>query len=878
MVAVGLSDFILSRAGVGRFVYRWGIMKAIPEKPTLDSVEAHFVEQWEADNTYTFDHNATREQVFSIDTPPPTASGSLHVGHVFSYTHTDTIARYNRMAGKAVFYPMGWDDNGLPTERRVQNYYGITCDPSLPYDRDFEPPEEPGKRSIPVSRPNFVALCERLTQQDEVAYEQLVRQLGISIDWTLQYTTIGANARRVSQHMFLNNLRRGEAYSQEAPTLWDVDFRTAVAQAELEDRERPGAFHDIAFHTPEGTDVLIATTRPELLGACVAVMIHPDDPRAATLTTLRTPIYGVEVPVIKDELVDREKGTGVVMCCTFGDLTDVTWWRSHNLPTRAIIGRDGLIVRESHDAIVTPTAQAAYAEIAGRNVKQAQTRVVEQLRESGELIGEPKPIQHPVKFFEKGDRPLEIVTSRQWYIRNGGRDAELRDALIERGNALAWHPDHMRHRYVNWVGGLNGDWLISRQRYFGVPVPLWYRLDAEGQPDYESPIVPDTAMLPMDPSSDVPAGFTADQRGVPGGFIGDPDVMDTWATSSLTPQIAGQWGTNDDLFNRVFPMDMRPQSHEIIRTWLFATVVRAHFEHDSLPFKNAAISGWILDPDRKKMSKSKGNALTPIDLLAQYGTDAVRYWAASARPGVDTAFDEAQMKVGRKLAIKLLNASKFVLGFGVSPDVSIDAVIEPVDRAMLAGLAALIDECTPAFASFDYARPLERTEAFFWNWCDNYLELVKTRAYGSRGEAAAHSAQAALGIALNVIQRLLAPFMPFATDEVWSWWQAGSVHSQAWPTSVELAAATTTADHNVLEVASEILGHIRRSKTEGKRSMKWPVDSVTISDTADRLAAFGAAQADVAEAGLVDVWEFKEIADAQQKNVTTALAIDSNPT
>ena len=855
-------------------------MKAIPDKPTLDGVEARFVDQWEADHTYAFDRTAARANVFSIDTPPPTASGSLHVGHVFSYTHTDTIARFQRMSGKAVFYPMGWDDNGLPTERRVQNYYGITCDPSLAYDPSFEPPAEPSKHAIPVSRPNFVALCERLTQEDEVAYEQLVRQLGISIDWNYQYTTIGANARRVSQRMFLNNLSRGEAYSQEAPTLWDVDFRTAVAQAELEDRDRPGAFHDIAFHAPDGADVLIATTRPELLASCVAVMIHPEDPRATTLTTLRTPIYGVEVPVIKDELVDREKGTGVVMCCTFGDLTDVTWWRTHNLPTRAIIGRDGLIIREPHDTIAAlDTAAAAYAEIAGRNVKQAQTRVVEQLRESGELIGEPKPIQHPVKFFEKGDRPLEIVTSRQWYIRNGGRDADLRAALVERGNALAWHPDHMRHRYVNWVGGLNGDWLISRQRYFGVPLPLWYRLDGECQPDYNAPIVPSLDSLPMDPSSDVPDGFTADQRGKPGGFMGDPDVMDTWATSSLTPQIAGRWGTDDDLFARLFPMHMRPQSHEIIRTWLFATVVRSHFEHDSLPFTNASISGWILDPDRKKMSKSKGNAVTPIDLLQQYGTDAVRYWAASARPGVDTAFDEAQMKVGRKLAVKLLNASKFVLSFGVThATVDIANVTDPVDRSMLAGLAALIEECTPAFAGFDYARPLERTEAFFWNWCDNYLELVKSRAYGSRGPEAATSAQAGLGIALSVIQRLLAPFMPFATDEVWSWWQTGSVHSQAWPTVSELSAATADADPLVLEMASEILGHIRRGKTEAKRSMKWAVDSAEVHDTAPRLAAFQQAIHDVSDAGLVAKWTCTEISPDQEKIVVHVLAESSNPT
>lgn len=820
----------------------------VPEKPALDGVEGKWGNSWVQNKTFAFDKTAAKENVYSIDTPPPTVSGSLHVGHVFSYTHTDLIARYQRMTGKKVFYPIGWDDNGLPTERRVQNYFGVRCEPTLPFDANFVAPNEPSEKQIPISRKNFVELCEKLTLEDEKVFESLFQTLGLSIDWNYTYQTIDKRARTVSQRAFLRNLKRGEAYQAEAPTLWDVTFRTAVAQAELEDRERPGAFHKIGFKKQNGENVYIETTRPELLPSCVALVANPDDDRYKELfgKTVTTPLFDVEVPVVAHQLADPEKGSGIAMICTFGDLTDVIWWREFDLPTRGLIGWDGRIVAENPDWLTTESAKQTFEKIVGKTSHTAREVLVAELKASGDLVGEPKPITHAVKFFEKGDKPLEIVTTRQWYIRNGGRDQELRTKLLKRGSELKWHPEYMKVRYENWVEGLNGDWLISRQRFFGVPLPLWYKLDADGNPDYGQIIVPDENQLPIDPQSEAPVGFDESQRNKPNGFIGDPDVMDTWATSSLTPQIAGSWELDNDLFNLIFPMDLRPQSHEIIRTWLFSTVVRSHLEEKSLPWKNASISGWILDPDRKKMSKSKGNVVTPIDLLEEYGSDAVRYWAAMGRPGTDTAFDTGQMKIGKRLAIKLLNASKFSLSLNATLN-SAD-VTQDVDHALLNKLAQVVETATTSFEKYDYTRALEVAETFFWAFTDDYVELVKERTYGNQGEAAANSARAALGITTHTLLKLFAPFIPFVTEEVWSWWQEGSIHLQSWPKSSEIIT-NKSVGIDPLNNVTWILSEVRKVKTENKQSMKAEVKTLEIWAKAEVIDQVKDAQKDLIAAG-----------------------------
>ena len=885
----------------------------VPDKVSLDNIESRWTKIWEEKQIYAFDRSKDRKDVYSIDTPPPTVSGELHIGHVFSYTQTDIMARFWRMQGKAVFYPMGFDDNGLPTERRAQQYYGIRCEPSQPYEANFVPPKIAGKTTtqagetneqktndapVMCSRPNFVELCRQLTEEDEKVFRDLFVQLGVSVDWSLLYTTIGELAQKTSQSAFLQLAERGHVYRKEAPTLWDIDFCSAIAQAEIEDREIKGAYYKLNFtSTKDNSKVVIATTRPELLPACVALVCDPEDPRYRHLigTTVTTPLFHVEVPIYGHGLADKDKGTGIAMVCTFGDTTDVIWWKDLNLPTRVIIDKTGKLEKidfSKHDFLSrkADVANEHYSKLAGLSIKSAKREIVKILEENSELVGEIEPISHMVKFYEKGENPLEIISSNQWYIKT----LEHRDDLIEAGRRIQWHPSFMRMRFETWVEGLNSDWNISRQRYFGVPFPVWYKLDSGGNPIESEPIFADKADLPLDPSTTCPPGYDDHMRNQKNGFIADNDVMDTWATSSLTPQIASRWADDSELFEKVFPMDLRPQAHEIIRTWLFSTVVRSLLHHDNIPFSDTAISGWILDKDHKKLSKSKGNAVVPTRYIETYGTDAVRYWAGSARLGTDTALDEQQMKIGRRLAIKLLNAAKFVLGRINSVDFQDvdpgDAIVyTPLDVAMHYTLANLVTEATRAFQNYEYAKALDLTEKFFWNFCDDYLELSKLRTYETSSSMQTLSAIKTLEISLYTVLKLFAPFLPFTTEEIWSWSHTDSIHTSNWPLAEEVLADIdyglqsksnsleqddTTELNQLVPVCSLIMEKIRKQKSEGKLSMKAPVKSVVISADKKTIELIRLAQSDLANAGGVNEFIYNE-ASLQQLEIDVILEADT---
>lgn len=863
--------------------------REVPKKYKHTEVEATWQEFWDREGVYEWDSNIDREQTFVVDTPPPTVSGSLHVGHVFSYTHTDLIVRFQRMCGKNIMYPMGWDDNGLPTERRVQNTFGITCNPRLPYQEGWKPAQKSAKeRKKPeeISRQNFIDACDVLTREDEKAFEELWRNLGLSVEWKQQYATIDSHCRRASQRSFLDLVEKDLVYSVESPTMWDVGFQTALAQADIEDRDKPGAYHDIRFAVEGGGSFTISTTRPELLVACIAVVAHPSDERYKSLfgKNAITPLFGAKVPISPSEHADPEKGSGIMMVCTFGDAADVEWWKTSSLPIKQVIGRKGRF--ESVDFTSEPflsvdaeRAANSYSQIEGSSVVGARKKVVELLSAENSafddkapaLIAPPRAIEHPVKFYEKGDQPLEFVTTRQWFVKI----LEHKDALLKQGDKIEWHPAHMKTRYTNWVQGLNYDWCISRQRFFGVPFPVWYRLDDSGQPKYDTPIYADKSQLPIDPLAECPAGFTEEQRGVPGGFVGDPDVMDTWATSSLTPQIVSHWGVDDERHEKLFPMDMRPQSHEIIRTWAFYTIAKAWMHEGEIPWRNVVISGWILDPDRKKMSKSKGNVVTPNHLLEQYSSDAVRYWASRARLGVDTAYDENVFTNGRKLVMKLFNASRFVHSqleeFGTK-EISLESVTEELDRALIDSLRKTIALATSSFAAFDYAQALAHAETAFWSFCDSYLELAKVRAYSDEDSKGRASAVATLEWSMSVFLRLLAPVLPYVTEEVWSWHfsqksnatggRLSSVHRASWPNADEVAQVPGPSHSTSFDCAVEVLAAIHHAKSKAQKTLKWPVSSLRIKGDSSSIAALKPVLGDIGSAGRVseEAFSFEESA------------------
>ncbi len=838
---------------------------SMPKAFDIAAAEEKWRAEWERLGIHRWDPSRPREETFVVDTPPPTVSGYLHIGHVFSYTHQDFIVRYRRMNGWNIYYPMGWDDNGLPTERRVQEYFHVRCDPRVPYDPDLvlkvPTSKERRKPAQVISRVNFIEACHRVTEEDERAFEDLYRRADLSVDWQEHYTTIDDRCRRMAQRSFVDIYGKGHVYQAEAPTMWDPEFQTAVAQAEVEDREKDGAFYDVEFGVEGGGSFVISTTRPELLSACVGVTAHPDDERYKGLFGKRavTPLYHVPVPIFPSELADPEVGTGILMVCTFGDQTDVLWWREQNLALRQVLGRDGRIVERTFgsdgwETLREADANRMFGELVGKPVAAAQRIVAEQLRDpansatggSAPLQGEPRPVRHTVRYYEKSDSPLEFITTRQWFVRL----MDKKEQLIEKGREIEWHPAYMGKRFEDWTENLGIDWCISRQRFFGVPFPVWYRLDENGERTYDEPILADPETLPVDPMADTAPGFDESQRDAPGGFTGEADVYDTWFTSSLTPQIMAGWGETDDRMDRLFPMDIRPQAHEIIRTWAFYTIVKAMLHHDDVPWRNVVLSGWVLDPDRKKMSKSRGNVVTPVDLLEQYGSDAVRHWAASARLGVDTAHDEQAFRVGKRLVTKVFNAGKFVL----SQTAPAGEITQELDRAFVAELRRVVEKATTAYESFEFGQALQVTETFFWSsFADNFIELVKKRARDEDDPVGRASAVAALRLGLDVLLRLFAPAVPTITEEVWSWVFANekgqpSIHAAPWPTVDELGAVVPPEKDESFQAACDAIAAVRKAKTEAGIGLGRPVSTCALSGPQDSPDLVRLVLADVANA------------------------------
>jgi len=789
-------------------------MKNFPDKYNHNEIEKKWQGYWRQNSVYKWNEDEPRENNFVIDTPPPSVSGILHMGHISSYTHADFIARYQRMQGKNVFYPMGFDDNGLPTERLVE--------------------KEKKVKAHQVGREEFQKLCREVVVEAEKEFENLFNSIALSVDWSQIYQTVSDSSTAISQMSFLDLYEKHAVYRAFEPTIWDPVDCTALSQADLEDKEMPGVMNDIIFTLESGESVMIATTRPELIPACVAIFYHPGDTRYSHLkdSFAITPIFGVQVPILADETVDIEKGTGLVMCCTFGDITDMEWWKKHRLSTRVIINKYGKVelkdkLSEFHN---TKLVQEAVEKLDGLKVTEARAAILDILKESGSLIAQ-KETTKMVKCAERSKAPIEIIITPQWMIKVLDKKKEL----LEKVSECQWHPSFMRARVENWINGLNWDWCISRQRFFGVPFPVWYskRRGEEGKI-----LVADKGQLPVNPLVDLPKGYSRDE------VIPEVDVMDTWATSSVTPQINSHainknlYLNNDDRHQKLFPADIRPQAHEIIRTWAFYTIVKSMYHEDSIPWHNLVISGWVLAADKTKMSKSKGNIVTPVSLIEEKSSDVVRYWAACAKLGYDSVYSEDLFHIGKKLINKLWNAAKFVSIHLSEIDIKkIDLendVTRKVDRWILSELRETIKNTTKEFDQFEYSVAKAHIEEFFWkNFCDNYLELVKIRIYDAENKDSVGKRSAAVTIAVvfDVLLKLFAPFLPHITEELYDilFCLGHSVHARGnWPDLESLPEDEKAIEFgkNLISVANVI----RKFKAEKEISIKTPLDHVVIYD------------------------------------------------
>lgn len=758
----------------------------LKKKYDAHEAEKKWQRYWEKNNIYKFDKDSEKD-VYSIDTPPPTLSGKMHMGHAFSYIQADIIARYHRMKGKNVFYPFGTDDNGLPTERLVERLKKV--------------------KASKMDRSEFTKLCEQTVDELREDFIQDWKDIGISCDFSLFYSTINDHCRRISQKSFISLYKAGREYRKEAPTIWCPKCETAISQVELEDVEISSTFNNITFKLEDGSDLIIATTRPELLPACVAIFVHPKDKKNKQLIgkKAKVPIFGQEVEVIADSRVDPEKGTGIVMCCTFGDQTDIEWWKTYKLDLKIAISKDGRMT-----------------EIAGKyknlKLKEAREKILKDL-ESTSLLKEKKPIKHFVNVHERCGTEIEFLVTKQWFIKY----LDLKEEFLKFGRELKWYPEHMRNRYDNWVKGLQWDWCISRQRYFGVPFPVWYDKKTG------EVVLADESQLPVDPLVDKPKGYRKE-------VIPEKDVMDTWATSSLTPQIAIELVKGTKSYKKLFPMTLRPQAHDIITFWLFNTVVKSQMHYQKNPWKDCMISGWALDSKGKKMSKSKGNVIEPQEILKKYNADCLRFWAGGSRLGEDVWFSEKDFITGQRLIVKLWNASRFCLSHLKNYEVKEQnpESLEAVDKWMLSKVNKLVKEVTEALEIYDYSKLRNETNNLFWNtFCDYYLEISKDRLYNPdrRGRKASDSAKYTLYVCLNTFLKLFAPILPHVTEEIYQSYFAKqekvkSIHLSQWPTQKE-SHEYGDVEKNI-DVFVEILSAVRKMKTEKNKPLNAPIKKIIV--------------------------------------------------
>ena len=916
--------------------------------------EQKYQKKWAEEQTYKYSPDSEK-QTFIIDTPPPTVSGSLHIGHIFSYTQTDILARFHRMRGKNVFYPMGWDDNGLPTEKRAQQLYAIQCDPKKNYDPHFKAEKTSEKKPTykTVSRKNFLEICAKQVSEDEAKYKKLWNHISLSVDWSRTYKTISPYAQTLAQLSFLDLYEKNLVENRLSPVLWDTQFQTAIAQADVEDREKQGFYHDIAFKTESGEEFVISTTRPELLPACVAITAHPEDERYKKLFGRQavSPLFYKSIPILPSPHADPKKGTGILMICTFGDMEDVAFCLKHNLPMGQVIDEGGFFTDiDFNDSFFKSEkmseAEVHYSHLKGLRVTQARKKIAEILKQKNVLKAEPKKCLQNVRFYEKGDFPLEILLKRQWYIKI----LDHKEELLNQGRKIDWHPPSMRKRYEQWVEGLNQDWCISRQRVYGVPFPVWYGLDSQGKIDYNHVIIPkkehgpvdrflgnkkapsdsdrfsykinsliEKQGWPIDPLKQTPEALKEEQRDKPEGWTACSDVMDTWATSSLTPYINSSWFFDKARHARLFPADLRPQAHEIIRTWAFYTIAKAYFHEKQIPWRHIAISGWVLTPERMKMSKSKGQTLTPENLIKKYSADALRYWSAKAKLGQDSLYDENLFKTGKKLVTKIFNAGQFTLiQVKNSPWINLEKhlkdITAPIDQVWIKSLLQIKTQAENHLQNYKHSSALENIEKQFWLFCDNYLELIKARAYQLKDQCEGLSARSALDCSLYIFLKLFASYLPYVTEELWQsryTEESSSLHNSTWlnkealdqiisrfkkPAKREIkkepghffSFLIKTAylfknsrgvkkhkedSSTFLENAFFILEQIRNQKSKHNKSLASPLKKLVITTGPETLKEFELYREDMARASHIDSQNIILIKKEHQQKITVQIEL-----